>query len=69
MILVCRVVEVIIPVEGGLPVVPEVGKCFFLALVQGVETGKNELFVRVMMGEAFAEEALPHTLVTEIFCH
>lgn len=68
MILVCRVVKVVIPVEGGLPVVPEVGEYFFLALVQGVETGKDELFVRVVVGEAFAEKALPHALVTEIFC-
>lgn len=39
-VVVCRIVQVVIPVEEGLSVVPKIGKYPFLALIQGIESGK-----------------------------
>ena len=55
MVVVCRIVQVVIPVKKGLSVVPKIGKYPFLALIQGIESGKYQLTIRVMLGELFAE--------------
>ena len=67
MVVIGRVVQVVIPVKEGLSVVPEIGKYSFLALIQRVESGKYQLTIRVMPGELFAEQALTHAFVAQVF--
>ena len=66
-VVVCRIVQVVIPVKEGLSIVSEIGKYSFLALIQGVESGKYQLAIGVMFGELFAEQTLSHSFVTQVF--
>ena len=66
-VVVCRIVQVVIPVKEGLSIVPKLGKYPFLALIQGIESGKYQLVIGVMFGELFAEQTLSHSFVTQVF--